>query len=218
MAFIAQIPKSGLRKRDLYYSSGGGANYAFLAFIIAAAAIIFLMICFVNVRRIKAGRRPLVSRYLAPPSYVQSQQQYQNDAPPLPTYTEAPNPVQDAGYYDNQGNFVAAKPGELQYPPAAVSTPNAAAGCQYPPVGGGSNDETSYSSPYMNHNTPTNNPATTGIEPAHINENHSKDSTTNTQSTPYVLGQGNSNSGNINEPPAGYYSPPQEPPPAHSRT
>ncbi|QOU19565.1 hypothetical protein BRETT_003714 [Brettanomyces bruxellensis] len=218
MATITTLEDFDLEKRDWYYSSNGGAKYAFLAFIIAAVAIIFLMMCFVNIRRIKAGRRPLVSRYLAPPSYVQSQQQYQNNAPPLPTYTEAPNPTQDAGYYDNQGNFVAAKPGDLQYPPPAVSVPNAAEGCQYPPVGGEMNAQTSYSSPYQNQNTPTNNPETTGIEAAHINVNRPKDTATNQQSNSYTLGQGNSDSHNTNDLPAGYYSPPQGPPPAHSRT
>lgn len=97
-----------LDKRDWYYSDNSNpARYAFFAFMGLAIIVAIIMICMVNVRRMRAGRAPVISSYLAPPNYHQSQVQYEGQTTTnLPTYTPAPNPNQDVGYYDKNGNFI----------------------------------------------------------------------------------------------------------------
>lgn len=98
-----------LSKRLIYYSSDGSspARYAFFAIFVAAFIFFIVMVCFVNNKRRKQGRAPMISSYLAPPNYYQSENQYNADAPTnLPTYTPAANPQQDVGYYDKNGNFI----------------------------------------------------------------------------------------------------------------
>lgn len=101
-----------LIKRDVYWSDGTSnpARYAFFAFFVAAVIIFLIMICFVNAKRMRTGRAPIITSYLAPPSYNQSQVAYEGQtATNLPTYTENANPQQDVGFYDKNGNFIPAK-------------------------------------------------------------------------------------------------------------
>lgn len=102
-----------LDKRAYIYTSDStdGARYAFFAIFAAAFIIFIIMICFVNNKRRKQGRAPMISSYLAPPNYYQSEHAYNRNRDPetatnLPTYTPAPNPQQDVGYYDKNGNFI----------------------------------------------------------------------------------------------------------------
>lgn len=96
-----------LTKRDWYSDSSDGGKYAFFAFFAAALIIFIIMICMVNIKRIKRGRAPIISSYLTPPSYHQSQVAYEGQTVTnLPTYTPNPNVNQDVGYYDKNGNFI----------------------------------------------------------------------------------------------------------------
>lgn len=98
-----------LQRRDDYgfYDDSNPARYAFFAFFVAAIVIFIGMVCVVNAKRMKAGRTPVISSYLSPPSYHQSQVAYEGQtATNLPTYTPAPNAQQDVGYYDKNGNFI----------------------------------------------------------------------------------------------------------------
>ncbi|GMG20669.1 unnamed protein product [Ambrosiozyma monospora] len=110
MAFIQNLDEYLQRRDDYYYSNSNNGRYAFFAFFIAIIVIFLLFTCYVNVKRMKNGGTPIISHYLSPPSYFQSQARDANTtAPtvePLPQYTENPNPNQDAGYYDQNGNFI----------------------------------------------------------------------------------------------------------------
>ncbi|KAH3660144.1 hypothetical protein OGAPHI_007349 [Ogataea philodendri] len=95
-----------LAKRYWSYSNDG-SRYAFFAFLAAVIVIFFVFTCLLNVRRIRRGRTPIISQYLAPPSYYQSERnRHENNGVQLPTYTAQPNPNQDIGYYDSNGNFI----------------------------------------------------------------------------------------------------------------
>ncbi|KAG0684512.1 hypothetical protein C6P40_002705 [Pichia californica] len=100
-----------LKKRDLWYNDDSDpARYAFFAFFIAGIIIFLIMICLANARRMKEGRTPLISSYLAPPSYNQSQVAYEGQTTTnLPTYTPNANVNQDVGFYDKNGNFIPTK-------------------------------------------------------------------------------------------------------------
>lgn len=78
-----------------------------LLFILCIAFILF-NIFLANSWRRKRGRNPIVgTSWLAPPpSYGQSQRQYNNpiDENPVPQYSERLN-ENDAGYFDNEGKF-----------------------------------------------------------------------------------------------------------------
>lgn len=103
---------SELQKRDssdnvFFSDSSNAARYAFFAFVVAAFVVFILLVCVVNKRRIKSGRSPVISSYLAPPSYNQSQVAYEGQTTTnLPTYTPNPNANQDVGFYDKNGNFI----------------------------------------------------------------------------------------------------------------
>ncbi|VEU22553.1 DEKNAAC103496 [Brettanomyces naardenensis] len=159
------------------------------------------MTCFVNARRMRAGRQPLVSRYLAPPSYYQSETQYQGNQPQLPTYTEEANPMQDVGYYDAQGNFVPAKPGEPGMPPQAPAPGEM--GYQAPLNGpeDGVNHDTVYS----------------GLSPAHLDGRSPVPDISGTTSVSYAGQQGSSGlaANGVDSGVPAYNPPPGPPPPAH---
>lgn len=114
-----------LQKRDLYYDSSGAGRYAFFAFFVAALVVFIVMTCLVNNRRMRAGRTPVISSYLAPPSYYQSQNSDDNEGTNLPTYTQNANPNQDAGYYDKNGNFILTKSAPLDPNNTDNISPNA---------------------------------------------------------------------------------------------
>ena len=108
---IRSINKNNnLFKRDMWYSDGGDAGrYAFFAFFVLAIIVFIIMTCVINVKRMKSGRAPVISSYLSPPNYHQSQTAYEGQVVTnLPTYTPAANPNQDVGYYDKNGNFIPA--------------------------------------------------------------------------------------------------------------
>lgn len=216
--FIHTTPD--LVRRDWYYSSNGGARYAFLAFLVAVVVVVLLTTCIINVRRIKAGRRPIVSRYLAPPSYIQSQREYNGgQQQQLPTYTEEANPMQDVGYYDEHGNFVAAKTGDDSYPPPNGPPPQASQGCQMPPPGNTVNPSTTYANQPPT-TTATNNAAASGLQPARLStqgssNDASEEAANYTQSHTYATNNTNTTSTIANEVPP-TYTPPAGPPPAHT--
>lgn len=64
-----------------------------------------------NIKRIRSGRRPVYgTSWLTPPSYWQSQRDYntnRGEEPTeyVPTYSEQPNEDVDLGYYDERGEF-----------------------------------------------------------------------------------------------------------------
>ncbi|AET40064.1 resistance to Congo red protein Ecym_5302 [Eremothecium cymbalariae DBVPG len=89
--------------------------------------VVFFSIFMINLRRRRRGLRPIIgTAWLTPPSYGQSQRQYNRptDDPtaiPVPEYTEQPNVNVDLGYYDNQGKFHPAT-GSVPKPGTAVTT------------------------------------------------------------------------------------------------
>lgn len=102
---------SELNKRAVIWTTSDSqpARYAFFAIFAAAFVFFIVLICCVNNKRRKQGRAPMISSYLAPPNYSQSQNQYGNQTPnELPTYTPNANTQQDVGYYDKNGNFISA--------------------------------------------------------------------------------------------------------------
>ncbi|GMF03104.1 unnamed protein product [[Candida] boidinii] len=96
-----------LSKRAWNDGSNGG-RWAFFVFVIALIVILFAMVCYTNIRRMRRGAAPIRgTTWITPPSYYQSQNQYQSSpANQLPAYTANPNPNQDAGFYDKDGIFV----------------------------------------------------------------------------------------------------------------
>ncbi|ANB15216.1 Rcr2p [Sugiyamaella lignohabitans] len=102
-------------------NSGWGTwgRWVLLAAIIVVFIILALLMRAYSSRRVRSGKAPVAGTgWMVPPSYYQSQQQYDNQGPPAaPPYN--PNLGHgDAGYYDNQGNFV-----EHNQPPAAEYAP-----------------------------------------------------------------------------------------------
>lgn len=78
--------------------------------LIAAGIIMLLFIRWFSAKKVRHGEQPLpMTGWMVPPSYYQSQQQYNqptnNEGPPVPTYNQQPG-EQDAGYYDSNGNFI----------------------------------------------------------------------------------------------------------------
>lgn len=109
------IPRLKESKRDLYYSGdwGGGARWAFFAIFLVLIIIVIFGTIRINKARSRQGIRPIYgTRWITPPSYLQSQDQYNQptrrdpDMPNayVPTYTERAND-NDMGYYDNNGTF-----------------------------------------------------------------------------------------------------------------
>ncbi|KAI5959980.1 hypothetical protein CANMA_004080 [Candida margitis] len=114
--FVSKSVKS-LYKRDWddgYWSNSGGARWAFFAIFIVLIIIVVLGTIRVNKKRAQHGEQPIYgTRWLTPPSYIQSQNQYDQpdhtrdpDLPSayVPTYTATANEF-DMGYYDSSGTF-----------------------------------------------------------------------------------------------------------------
>lgn len=93
------------------WGSNSSAKWAFFVIFIVAIIIIVLGTMRVNKRRSKQGMQPIYgTRWITPPSYYQSQNQYnqgqrEGDTNFVPEYTERAN-ENDMGYYDNTGTFV----------------------------------------------------------------------------------------------------------------
>lgn len=112
-----------LKKRDWGYgtwSGSGGARWAFFAIFIILIILIVVGTIRVNKKRSQRGAQPIYgTRWMTPPSYVQSQhQQYHdpqvNNQTYVPTYTATANEY-DMGYYDNNGNFHANPNAKSEY-------------------------------------------------------------------------------------------------------
>lgn len=96
------------------YSTSGGARWAFFAVFILVVLCAVIGTIRVNRRRSKQGMQPIYgTRWMTPPSYIQSQTQYnqpgQRNDPEVPgsyvpTYTATAND-NDMGFYDNNGEF-----------------------------------------------------------------------------------------------------------------
>ncbi|KAI0464614.1 hypothetical protein LJB42_002233 [Komagataella kurtzmanii] len=122
--------------------SNSNARWAFFALFIVFIIGFLLLMCRTNLRRMRRGQKPIRgTAWLTPPSYGQSQQQYNtggiNDS--VPVYSSQAR-AEDAGYYDAEGvfhynpHYVPAKPmataatgstNTQTYPPQAYHTPGA---------------------------------------------------------------------------------------------
>lgn len=102
-------------KRDYYIGSewGGGARWAFFAIFLVLIIIVIVGTLRINRKRTRQGIQPIFgTRWMTPPSYLQSQGQYNQptrrdpDMPHayVPTYSERAND-NDMGYYDASGMF-----------------------------------------------------------------------------------------------------------------
>lgn len=91
------------------FEENQGARWAFFAIFIAVILLVVVGTIRVNKKRYRVGRQPIYgTRWMTPPSYVQSQHQYnqprnQNQTY-VPPYTAEAN-EQDMGYYDANGVF-----------------------------------------------------------------------------------------------------------------
>lgn len=97
--------------KRFYYTSGdgNGARWAFFAILIVLIIIFILGTIRVNKGRARRGNQPIYgTRWMTPPSYLQSQGQYDHNSAGqnayVPTYTATAND-NDLGYYDPNGNF-----------------------------------------------------------------------------------------------------------------
>lgn len=114
-----------ISKRDLW-SNNEGARWALFAIFVVIILVVIGGTLKVNKKRTSSGMQPIYgTRWMTPPSYNQSQNQYQQprnggaDVPTnyVPTYTAEAN-EQDMGFYDNLGNFHAnpnVKTGPFQF-------------------------------------------------------------------------------------------------------
>lgn len=109
------LPSVERLKRDYLYSNswGGGARWAFFAIFLVLIVIVVVGTLRINKARSRQGSQPIYgTRWMTPPSYLQSQGQYNQptrrdpDMPNayVPTYTERAN-EDDMGYYDPNGTF-----------------------------------------------------------------------------------------------------------------
>lgn len=97
-----------------YWDNAGGARWAFFAIFVILIIIVLLGTLRVNKKRARQGLQPVYgTRWMTPPSYGQSQHQYDQpdhrrdpDLPSayVPTYTATANEY-DMGYYDANGVF-----------------------------------------------------------------------------------------------------------------
>lgn len=112
------MPSLPLERRQYYsdgcYGWGCGGNsgwnnwgrWILLALIIGVFLISFLLVCTTNKRRLNRGQQPITgTSWIVPPTYHQSEQQYQSQAAP-PYNPNANSDPTAAGYYDQSGNFV----------------------------------------------------------------------------------------------------------------
>ncbi|RCK54768.1 Protein RCR1 [Candida viswanathii] len=97
-----------------YWNNSGLARWAFFAIFVVLIIIVLLGTIRVNKKRARQGLQPMHgTRWMMPPSYRQSQTQYQQpdhtrdpELPSayVPTYTATANDM-DLGYYDANGQF-----------------------------------------------------------------------------------------------------------------
>lgn len=107
--------EKNLNPRDIYGGSdwSGGARWAFFGIFLVLIIVLMIGTLKINRNRARQGISPIYgTRWMTPPSYFQSQGQYNQptsgevDMPNVyvPTYTATAND-NDMGYYDAQGNF-----------------------------------------------------------------------------------------------------------------
>lgn len=120
-----KLIKKSWEDGDSWSSGTGGARWAFFAIFIILIIVIIFGTIRVNKKRSKRGVQPIYgTRWMTPPSYVQSQDQYGNTIHHgsgngnantngngngrtdtyVPTYTAEATDY-DMGYYDNNGVF-----------------------------------------------------------------------------------------------------------------
>lgn len=110
-----RMPSLSKLEERLFYEGdwSGGARWAFFAIFIILILIVVIGTLRINKARSRQGIEPMYgTRWMTPPSYYQSQDQYNQptrrdpDMPNVyvPTYTETANDT-DMGYYDAYGNF-----------------------------------------------------------------------------------------------------------------
>lgn len=110
------MPSLHIERRQYYdcygWSCSGNSGWnnwgrwILLALIIGVFLISFLLVCTTNKRRLNRGQQPITgTSWIVPPSYNQSEQQYQSQAAP-PYNPNANSDPTAAGYYDQSGNFV----------------------------------------------------------------------------------------------------------------
>ncbi|KAK6465603.1 chitin synthesis regulation, resistance to congo red-domain-containing protein [Scheffersomyces coipomensis] len=103
-----------IKREDGWSSGGSGARWAFFGIFLVLVLFVVLGTLRANKKRAQQGAQPIYgTRWLTPPNYRQSQNQYNQpdhvrdpELPSayVPTYTETANEY-DMGFYDNQGEF-----------------------------------------------------------------------------------------------------------------
>lgn len=114
MTFVPVLTTQAFKRSYLDGGSWtGGARWAFFAIFLVLIIIVVLGTMRVNRARSRQGVQPIYgTRWMTPPSYFQSQGQYNQptqrdpDMPNayVPTYTATANEY-DMGYYDATGNY-----------------------------------------------------------------------------------------------------------------
>lgn len=125
------ISNLSISPRDDYYDNGswtGGARWAFFAIFVILIIIVVLGTLRINKSRTQHGQQPIYgTRWMTPPSYYQSQNQYNQptrreaDMPSayVPTYTEQAGDY-DMGFYDSNGVFHPNPNSKAPHPPEPV--------------------------------------------------------------------------------------------------
>lgn len=107
---MPSVPRISKRMIPITYDSGS-ARWAFFAIFLVLIIIVVLGTLRANKKRSQRGAQPIYgTRWMTPPSYRQSQTQYNQPNDPemplnyVPMYSERANEY-DMGYYDAEGVF-----------------------------------------------------------------------------------------------------------------
>ncbi|CAI5758043.1 unnamed protein product [Candida verbasci] len=229
------IIKDSILRRDWddnYWTNSGGARWAFFAIFVVLIIVVVLGTIRVNKKRSMQGMQPIYgTRWMTPPSYRQSQNQYQQpdhvrdpDLPSayVPIYTATANEY-DMGYYDQDGTFHpnpnAKSP--IQHPPDAHkrtanisdTNPNASAASNLPANIDSNQDDyddnDSINNFYRSSNVATTNSLSNNVSSPLQNENRSTQDQIHDTNNRREFG----NSEEISERMPGAFSPPSGPPP-----
>lgn len=149
------IDERYLEKRYFYWGCFENCNSGWYSYgrwilmgcLIALGIAMLVFVRWFSGQKVRHGQQPLpMTGWMVPPSYYQSQQQYNQptngDGPALPLYNQQPG-ADDAGYYDSHGNFISKQETD-NFPPAHMRPDNTqtsteaegdAAGYYRPPPG-----------------------------------------------------------------------------------